>query len=325
VLFRTEKGSIGVLDAFCPHMGTHLGHGGVVRGNTVVCPYHEWRFDTSGKLAGMPFGGRATAEKGAENCNTRAYRTIERHGMIFAWIDSELKDPEWFPEVLERADGMRAITSVVSPEWQMHCMEPSHNTCDWYHFRTVHSAMGQSWMSKLKILNVRHEIKPARSAITQSNDDDGKPIANSHLLVLDEVLVGVSLWNGLLELPRWMFDFFDVQVRINGPCLVSFNIRVPMLGLFVIYMPITPTAPFETHVEYHAFADRRWPWIVCWAITKLLVRTVEQDREVWEHRMHGVRNAVRDDYDYDTYFRWLDQFYGPSSIGWDNAYEDLTW
>merc|ERR1712187_350196 len=85
VIFRTEKGDIGVLDAFCPHMGTHLGHGGVVRGRTVVCPYHEWRFDTAGRLCGMPFGGRSTAEKGAENCNSHAYHTLERHGMIFAW------------------------------------------------------------------------------------------------------------------------------------------------------------------------------------------------------------------------------------------------
>ena len=33
VMFRTEDGQLCVLDAFCPHLGAHLGHGGKVRGS----------------------------------------------------------------------------------------------------------------------------------------------------------------------------------------------------------------------------------------------------------------------------------------------------
>jgi nitrite reductase/ring-hydroxylating ferredoxin subunit len=40
--FRGANGVAGVLHAFCPHLGTHLGHGGRVEGDTLVCPYHEW-------------------------------------------------------------------------------------------------------------------------------------------------------------------------------------------------------------------------------------------------------------------------------------------
>ncbi|MBW2403961.1 MAG: Rieske 2Fe-2S domain-containing protein [Deltaproteobacteria bacterium] len=32
VMFRTEDGEVSVLDAFCPHMGAHLGYGGKVDG-----------------------------------------------------------------------------------------------------------------------------------------------------------------------------------------------------------------------------------------------------------------------------------------------------
>jgi phenylpropionate dioxygenase-like ring-hydroxylating dioxygenase large terminal subunit len=42
VLFRGEDGRAGALHAFCPHLGTHLGHGGFVRGSNLVCPYHSW-------------------------------------------------------------------------------------------------------------------------------------------------------------------------------------------------------------------------------------------------------------------------------------------
>ena len=31
VIFRTESGAVKVLDAYCPHMGAHLGYGSVIR------------------------------------------------------------------------------------------------------------------------------------------------------------------------------------------------------------------------------------------------------------------------------------------------------
>ena len=45
VLFRTESGEARALDAFCPHLGAHLGHGGVVKGDRIACPFHGWQFD----------------------------------------------------------------------------------------------------------------------------------------------------------------------------------------------------------------------------------------------------------------------------------------
>ena len=41
VLFRGED-QLGLLDAYCPHLGAHLGHGGR-EGNSVVCPFHAWK------------------------------------------------------------------------------------------------------------------------------------------------------------------------------------------------------------------------------------------------------------------------------------------
>ncbi len=37
VLFRDEDGAAHLLDAFCPHLGAHLGHGGKVEGKDIVC------------------------------------------------------------------------------------------------------------------------------------------------------------------------------------------------------------------------------------------------------------------------------------------------
>ena len=45
VAFRTESGEATVLDAFCPHLGAHLGEGGCVKGETIECPFHAWRWE----------------------------------------------------------------------------------------------------------------------------------------------------------------------------------------------------------------------------------------------------------------------------------------
>eukprot|EP00928_Gymnodinium_smaydae_P015213 TRINITY_DN15582_c0_g1_i2.p1 TRINITY_DN15582_c0_g1~~TRINITY_DN15582_c0_g1_i2.p1 ORF type:complete len:431 (+),score=35.55 TRINITY_DN15582_c0_g1_i2:76-1368(+) len=322
VLFRNMEGNVGVLNAFCPHMGTHLGYGGSVRGKTIVCPYHEWRFDTKGQLAGMPFGGRATAEKGATNCNATAYPTIERHGMILVWLHADGENP-FTPEILDAAEGMRLICRLTD-DFAMHCMEPAHNTADWYHFRTVHSALGQDWLTRFRFAHVTHTIHPARFGLIGSKDDDGKPIEKPHLMILDEQIDSMTVL-GFLKVPQWIFSLIKTQVRFNGPCFNSFHISFPILGKAVIYMPIIPTEPFVTHCEFICLAERSWPWLFAYGLTWLVRRTVQQDRDVWEHRTHEIRNAVKGDYDYGAFFKWLDQFYSESSIGWDRAYEDLTW
>lgn len=46
VLFRGRNGKPYILDAYCAHMGAHLGVGGKVRFDTCIeCPFHGWTFD----------------------------------------------------------------------------------------------------------------------------------------------------------------------------------------------------------------------------------------------------------------------------------------
>ena len=48
VLFRTTNGEVSMLDAYCPHLGAHLGHGGIVYGECIECPFHAWRWKADG-------------------------------------------------------------------------------------------------------------------------------------------------------------------------------------------------------------------------------------------------------------------------------------
>src|ERR1700679_4111981 len=57
-IFRDQTGTVAVLDAYCPHLGAHLGHGGTVGNGCVRCPFHGWEFSLAGTCVGMPYGGR---------------------------------------------------------------------------------------------------------------------------------------------------------------------------------------------------------------------------------------------------------------------------
>ena len=54
-LYRTRSGVAVVQDAFCPHLGAHLGVEGRVIGESIRCPFHGWRFDTSGDCVEIPY------------------------------------------------------------------------------------------------------------------------------------------------------------------------------------------------------------------------------------------------------------------------------
>jgi len=93
VAFRGNDGRAGVLHAFCPHLGTHLGHGGTVKGNNLVCPYHSWEFDADGVNKCIPYCSREY--KDSKRINARKYSTRERLGIIFAWYHAAGKEPDY--------------------------------------------------------------------------------------------------------------------------------------------------------------------------------------------------------------------------------------
>ncbi len=56
VAWRGNSGKSYVADAYCPHLGAHLGVGGKVSGECIKCPFHGWAFHgTDGKLMNIPY------------------------------------------------------------------------------------------------------------------------------------------------------------------------------------------------------------------------------------------------------------------------------
>ncbi len=54
IAYRTRSGKCHILDAFCPHMGAHLGVDGSVVGEDIRCPFHSWTFNGEGTCTSVP-------------------------------------------------------------------------------------------------------------------------------------------------------------------------------------------------------------------------------------------------------------------------------
>ena len=134
VMFRTEAGEAKVLDAFCPHLGAHLGHGGVVEGESVKCPFHAWKFDGAGKCTDIPY-----AKKIPKLAKMRAWPVREVNRLIMLWHHPEGAEPQWeLPLITEVEDD--AWTDYKTRRWQIKSrnQEMAENAVDSAHFHYLH-------------------------------------------------------------------------------------------------------------------------------------------------------------------------------------------
>jgi phenylpropionate dioxygenase-like ring-hydroxylating dioxygenase large terminal subunit len=86
VVFRPQDGGEpAAIDAYCTHLGAHLGAGGGVVGDCIECPFHAWRFGPDGALRWNPAGDH----KGIGSAATiPTYPCIRRSGVIAVWLSS---------------------------------------------------------------------------------------------------------------------------------------------------------------------------------------------------------------------------------------------
>jgi phenylpropionate dioxygenase-like ring-hydroxylating dioxygenase large terminal subunit len=139
VLFRPEgEGALPqLLDAFCPHLGAHLGHGGKVEGDCIKCPFHAWKFDGSGRCASIPY-----AQKIPPRARVDAWTVREVNGLIMAWHHKDGEPPSWEVPALPEHDNPE-WTEYETRRWKVrtHNQEMAENAVDLAHFHYLHGTL----------------------------------------------------------------------------------------------------------------------------------------------------------------------------------------
>jgi nitrite reductase/ring-hydroxylating ferredoxin subunit len=275
VLFRTRSGQARLVDAYCPHLGAHLGHGGRVIGETVRCPFHGWQFDgQTGACTTIPYCERIPAK-----ARVRAWDVLERNGMIFAWYHAEQKPPEWeFP----------VLPEIGNPEWSeprtfelvlpAHVQDTHENNNDPVHFQFVHRSM---------------ETPP--SSIEYS------PGGRHYRIVSDFVAQGA--WAAYLEKSKLVRDSWGLgltAVRTEG---------IPGAGL-LMYSSTTPIEEKKVHSRWLLTATKNIVDFFGEEFMNGLTQGVQQDLPIWTNKVHRARPVLCEADTYLAEFRkWTRQFY----------------
>jgi phenylpropionate dioxygenase-like ring-hydroxylating dioxygenase large terminal subunit len=136
VMFRTRSGNVRVLDAYCAHLGAHLGEGGRVIGENIRCPFHGWTYDGGGKCVEIPYCKDHAPPAAAR---VRAWPVVERNRMIFVWHHAEGFPPSWeVPVMPEIGDPDWTEPRFYELEVPVHMQDMAENNCDPVHFQFVH-------------------------------------------------------------------------------------------------------------------------------------------------------------------------------------------
>jgi salicylate 5-hydroxylase large subunit len=103
VVTRDRRGELNVVVNRCAHRGLQFCVAPSGHTTTFTCPYHQWSYDLTGRLLGVPFkkgvnghGGMPADFRNADHGLTRLQVT-DRHGAVFASFDP---DPPPFEEYL---------------------------------------------------------------------------------------------------------------------------------------------------------------------------------------------------------------------------------
>jgi 3-ketosteroid 9alpha-monooxygenase subunit A len=140
VLYRTADGVVNMVDAYCPHLGAHMGEGGCVKGETIQCPFHGWRFDLEGRNVEIPFTGTVN-----KSVRVKGWQIRELDHLIIVWYDALGREPSWeWPGIPEFSDpnyhqpheyeGAAVCYGALTVVPQL----PMENNADPLHFPFVH-------------------------------------------------------------------------------------------------------------------------------------------------------------------------------------------
>ncbi len=272
VLFRTRSGEAKVLDAYCAHLGAHLGEGGKVVGESIQCPFHGWRYDGNGVCVDIPY-----CKKIPPKARVRGWDVEERNRMIHVWRHAEGKPPSW---------DLPTIPELEHPEWTeprtfelqvaVHMQDMAENNCDPVHFQFVHGS-----------------TEPLPTEISFA--EDGR-----YCRVSSKTKKETEAGTFEMELERDTWGLGLATVRLKG---------LPGVGL-LMYSSTAPIDVGHSHSRWLFTTTKNMADDAGEQFVQSLTQGVMQDMRIWENKTYRAHPVLCEADRYLAQFRrWTRQFY----------------
>lgn len=278
VSYRGRSGALVVLDAHCPHLGAHLGHGGTVVDDDIECPFHGWRWSAEGVNVDIPYSDRTNTSRTIDG-----WPVEEASGFAYLWHDAAGSAPWYAPPAVPEAtdpgwlgfwpDAVHVVSgATVMPQM------PLENTVDLAHLKYVHG-----W-----------ETMPTMADI----EPDGPSFRSS--------------FSGEIPTKRGVTAFATTAEAHGVGVLVS---RLTGLNDTVQIMSTTPVDGDVSDVRFTVIVKQPDgevnPRLIDAIVHAQTVAEWDKDSRIWEHMRYLDRPALarEEAQNYGAIRRWSRQFY----------------
>lgn len=288
-LFRTEKGDVGAVDGYCPHLGADLTYGNVKNG-ALQCPFHGMQFQTDGTCTAKNRVNKIVKYQ------LKCWHVIEKYGLIFLTYNPEqralhLAFPEW--NVDEWGKPVQYCLKIKS-----HPQEILENSVDQLHFFPVHQYQSIKTVEPLKVFGsefmIDYEFERKAGIFGEKKQIKLYLKIHAYGLGLSHAEISIPTYN--LQIKQMVFPTPIDDEFIHVRSLTSVKIMEKVLLLprcLTPYFLRKQMANFLTRLAARQFLKDFMP-----------------DLKIWENKKYiEYPEYFAQDGEFEKYRTWAKQFY----------------
>lgn len=276
ILFRDQDGRASALDAWCPHLGAHLGDGRIVDGQ-VRCAFHGWCFDANGQCTSIPHARRIPSRAAV-----RAWRVEERDGLVFTWFHPLDAPPDFPVPHAPEVDAGWGAPLLFRRRLRARLIDVKENIVDFAHFPVLHRSATMGFNMPPRVIDRRAEQHLFHLEVETDARVLGWPI---------RARIRFTLHGPGVE---------EARVLSPVPALLRF-VTTPVDDELLDFAVVVHTPPSAVPGLQRAMR-RFFRWRVA--------REVGQDARIWEHKIFQRRPVLSEaDGPIVALRTWLSQFH----------------
>ncbi|MGW2369720.1 Rieske 2Fe-2S domain-containing protein [Streptomyces sp. NPDC001667] len=287
VAYRTRGGRPVITSAYCPHLGAHLGYGGTVDDDILVCPFHRFGFDPTGHCVRTGYGTRPP------KIRLDAYPVRETNGAIMVWRHADGRDPDWeIPELREPGfpSPIRQLRTLTA-----YPQDINENAFDSGHFPALHG------YHDAQVLSCAFDGVRSKSDLLAQRRF---PLAGVLDFPLHTEGYGVGFTRILAEIP---------QIRCLSESYYLSTPVAPHLMEFRMSLTVRAPEPNRTSSSALAAMARALSWMLTRSLGPTMRQDLKADYPIWNHKVYVEQPRLANgDGPIGKYRKWVRQFYTQS-------------